>query len=133
MVHKSFFTRIGFMFRLKIRNNHPVFSIFLRNTGTNFTAHQRLICVLTAFATCVALNALFYGHTFKTPVNESTTNVFVTAVAAAVPFLGKMFFQKHKLHLHDTDKDKGITKRNRLNKRVSYHVGCNFLCFPCKS
>ena len=100
-VHKSFCTRMGLMFRLKIRNNHPVFSLWLRNTGTNFTAHQRLVCVLSSLATCLAVNALFYGATFKTPISESATSLFVTIVAAIVPLLGKVLFQEHKFNFHD--------------------------------
>jgi len=89
--------------------------------------------VLSSLATCLAVNALFYGATFKTPMSESATTLFVTIVAAIVPLLGKIFFQKHKLNFHDIDKDKRIAKKNSRNKKISYHVGCNFLCFLCQS
>merc|ERR1712183_162658 len=111
--NKSFCTRASILFRVKIRNNHPMLSIVLRNVGTNFTAHQRVISVLSSLGTCLAINAIFYGVTFKTPTTESATTIFVTIVAAVVPVLGRLFFKKNKRATHTSEKERHLQQENQ--------------------
>merc|ERR1719334_1137482 len=110
---KSFWIRWSLLYRYKIRNDHPVFSIVLRQTGTNFTAHQRVLCVLSSLATCLAINTIFYGYTFETPVTESSTMLFVIVVACIIPTVGKILFRKHKMSTHTYKKQEKIIRANQ--------------------
>ena len=105
-------------------------SIVLRQSGTNFTAHQRILCVLSSLATCLAINAIFYGMTFEAPATESATVLFVTIVAAIVPMLGNLWFSKgrHKQEIHTSRKQEKLIEANKGLERINYYVGCYFCC-----
>jgi len=129
---KNFWIRWSLLYRYSVRNDHPVFSIILRQTGTNFTAHQRIICVLSSLATCLAINAIFYGMTFETPATESVTTIFVTIIATIIPMIGKIWFKKHRMATHTSEKQEKLVEANKRLDRINYYVGCYFCCYCCQ-
>jgi len=131
--HKYFWTRWSLIYRVTLRNLHPVLSICLRNTGTNFTAHQRLLCVLSSLGTCLAINSIFYGFTFETPVTETSTIIFVTIIASIIPRIGKLLFVKHKMTTHTGAKQRRMDKYNERLACFKYWIGCYCFCAPCQS
>jgi len=118
--HTSFWVRWSLLWRVMLRNGHPVFSILLRNTGTNFTGHQRLLCVLSSLGTCLAINAVFYGYTFEAPATETTTMLLVTIISAIIPTLGKKMFQKHKMKTHTAARQRQMEKKNERLNCITY-------------
>jgi len=131
--HPYFWSRFSLLLLSKIRNSHPVFSICLRNTGTNFTPHQRLLCVVSSLATSLAINAIFYGYTFETPASETTTTLMVIVIAGIIPKFGKMWFVKHKMTLHTSSKQRIVDKWNEQRTRFKYWIGCYCFGYPFKS
>jgi len=131
--HQYFWTRWSLLYRVFLRNAHPVFSIWLRNAGTNFTSHQRLLCVMSSLGTCLAINAIFYGFTFEAPASETTTMLIVTLIASIIPSLGKMWFAKHKMTTHTGEKQKRLEQHNQRRACLKYWIGCYCLCYPCQN
>jgi hypothetical protein len=131
--HPYFCSRFGLLYRSKLRNSHPVFSICLRNTGTNFTSHQRFICVMSSLATCLAINAIFYGFTFETPASETTTTLVVMLIARIIPFIGKQWFMRHKLTIHTRAKQMRMDEYNEWRTCFKYWIGCYFLFCPFRT
>jgi Ca2+-binding EF-hand superfamily protein len=86
---------------------------------------------MSSLATCLAINAIFYGMTFETPATESATVLFVTIVAAIVPMVGKLWFTKgrHKIQMHTSRKQEKLIEANKDLKRINYWVGCYFCCY----
>jgi len=88
--------RLCTLFAWEVRNNHPIFGIWLRDTGTNYTGHQRVIVVFAGLGTSLATEAIFYGITWSQPVEEFLTTVAVSGIVSILPIIAKIGMKKHK-------------------------------------
>jgi len=103
LAQKTIYGRFWALFLLEFRNNHPIFGIWLRDYGTNYTGHQRVIVVFAGLGTALATEALFYGITWSQPMEEFLTTAVVSVLVSIFPFFAKFTIKKHNTKVLDED------------------------------
>merc|ERR1740123_1882399 len=80
------------LIKIRLYNEHPVFSPFLRDDYTNSTGVQRAMLLLVTMLGCMVIPAIFYGTTQDTASLEVAV-IFVTGLYATIPtfFLAYLF------------------------------------------
>jgi len=130
LARKGTCRRLCNLFVWEIRNNHPIFGIWLRDMGTNFTGHQRVIVVFVGLGTSLATEAFFYGVTWSQPVEEILTTAVVSGLVSIIPFIAKLAMKKHKTNILDDvfEVEKSRMENCRLSCR---YMSCCCLCIFC--
>ena len=81
--------------KLYFNNEHTVFSVYNRSSGSNYSVKQRLACFLIYFYTVTALSAIFYG--LHVQVVSLITASFAISLVAVIPGrITTKFFKKSK-------------------------------------
>jgi hypothetical protein len=118
-VTKSFFGRWRKLFDWEVRNNHPVFGIWYRDMGTNFTGHQRIYMLFVGLAVAFASQAIYYGMTYSQPIDEFTEMIAVAIVLFLLSSLAKHVFQNRETHMF---------KKNIFEAERSRMQDCRAIC-----
>ena len=83
------------LYKIYLRNDHTLLSMFQRTAGTNFSTKQRIACFYMYLVSIIAATAVFYGVEHK--VTQDITASFFTSLFAKLPvFLIKKFFKDSK-------------------------------------
>jgi len=125
LAQKTIYGRFWAIFLLEVCNNHPIFGIWLRDYGTNYTGHQRLIVVFAGLGTALATEALFYGITWSQPIEELLTTAVVSVLVGIFPLFAKFTIKRHKTKF--LDEDFGYEKSQMQEWRFTCRLFC--CCF----
>ena len=100
---------------LYFNNEHTVFSVFNRSSGSNYSVKQRLACFLIYFYTVTALSAMFHGLHVQVVSCFITASIAISLMAVIPGRIITMFFKKSKPK---------VVESSRINKMI-FHLKPN--------
>jgi len=117
--------RLCSLFAWEVRNHHPIFGVWCRDMGTNYTGHQRVIVVFVGLSTSLAMEAFFYGVTWSQPLEELLTSAAVSCVVSLLPYIAKRAMTKHRTEVLDSI---FIVEKARMQ---GCRAGCRYMSCCC--
>eukprot|EP01084_Bolivina_argentea_P256747 432385_1 len=84
------------LFKVYLRNDHTLLSVFQRTGGTNFSSKQRLGCFFMYFSTIMVCTGMFYGLQQSTPIQDILASFTISLCSTLPVLITKKLFEKSK-------------------------------------
>eukprot|EP01084_Bolivina_argentea_P085497 154520_1 len=102
------------LFKVYIRNDHTVLSVFQRTAGTNYSARQRLGCLFLYISLTMAATAIFYGVEQAASFGDVSASFCISLLSTfPVLFIKKLFQKSKPKEIKSTD-SLIVTHRNSI-------------------
>ena len=98
------------LYKLYLRNDHTLLSMFQRTHGTNYSTRQRIACFFMYLSTIMMCSAIFYG--VENPFLGGISESFISSLLSTLPVFAVRFMLK-------SAKPKIIKSENPLRKQIS--------------
>ncbi len=92
------------LFKVYVRNEHTLLSVFQRTAGTNFSSKQRLGCFFMYLCTIMVLTAMFYEIEQHSITQDIVASFFISLCATLPTLVVKKIFSKSKPIEEKSDK-----------------------------
>merc|ERR1719320_2429964 len=80
----------------------------------------------------MAVEAIFYGETFETPLQEFVTSSIVAVFCAIMPFFSKMVFKHHKVGIFQFEEFERERWWLRVFRIFCHLIFCTCFIYRCK-